>query len=60
MSAGGRDLEQMSMLAEVADVRDAEGCLLLAVARDEVEEGSGRGHWDQELAARFTSRSGCP
>lgn len=38
------------MLPEVADVPDAEGRLLRAVARDEVEEDGGRGHWDQELA----------
>ncbi|MGW7365417.1 ParB/RepB/Spo0J family partition protein [Streptomyces sp. NPDC054841] len=49
-SAGGMDLEQMAMLAEVDDVPNAEGRLLRAVARDEAEEGGGRGHWDQELA----------
>ncbi|MFD7283468.1 ParB/RepB/Spo0J family partition protein [Streptomyces sp. NPDC059862] len=49
-SAGGMDLEQMATLAEVADVPDAESRLLRALARDEAEEGGGRGHWDQELA----------
>ncbi|MFD4588310.1 ParB/RepB/Spo0J family partition protein [Streptomyces sp. NPDC058434] len=49
-SAGGMDLEQMAMLAEVDGVPHAESRLLRAVARDEAEEGGGRGHWDQELA----------
>jgi ParB-like chromosome segregation protein Spo0J len=49
-SAGGMDLEQIAQLAEVEDVPGAQDRLLRALARDEAEEGSGRGHWDQELA----------
>ncbi|MEU0914970.1 ParB/RepB/Spo0J family partition protein [Streptomyces althioticus] len=49
-SAGGMDLEQLSQLAEVEDVPRAQDRLLRALARDEAEEGGGRGHWDQELA----------
>ncbi|MFC8520487.1 ParB/RepB/Spo0J family partition protein [Streptomyces sp. NPDC057257] len=49
-SAGGMDLEQIAQLAEVEDVPRAQDRLLRALARDEAEEGGGRGHWDQELA----------
>lgn len=49
-SAGGMDLEQLAQLAEVEDVPRAQDRLLRALARDEAEEGGGRGHWDQELA----------
>lgn len=49
-SAGGMDLEQIAQLAEVDDVPRAQDRLLRALARDEAEEGGGRGHWDQELA----------
>jgi hypothetical protein len=49
-SAGGMDLEQIAQLAEVEDVPRAQDRLLKALARDEAEEGGGRGHWDQELA----------
>ncbi|MEJ8654956.1 ParB/RepB/Spo0J family partition protein [Streptomyces sp. MS1.AVA.4] len=49
-SAGGMDLEQMAMLAEVEEVPDAERRLLRAVTHDEDAEGGGRGHWEQELA----------
>ncbi len=45
------------MLAEVADVPDAEGRLLRAVARDEVEEDGGRGRWDLEHALRISGRT---
>jgi ParB/RepB/Spo0J family partition protein len=48
--AGGMDLEQIAQLAEVEDVPHAQDRLLRALARDEAEEGGGRGHWDQELA----------
>ncbi|MGI5397051.1 hypothetical protein [Streptomyces sp. CA-251251] len=44
------DLEQLAQLAEVEDVPRAQDRLLRALARDEAEEGGGRGHWDQELA----------
>jgi ParB/RepB/Spo0J family partition protein len=49
-SAGGMDLEQIAQLAEVEDVPGAQDRLLRACARDEAEDGGGRGHWDQELA----------
>ncbi|MFE9976232.1 hypothetical protein ACFYRD_37380 [Streptomyces hirsutus] len=49
-SAGGMDLEQIAQLAEVEDVPGAQDRLLRALARDEAEDGGGRGHWDQELA----------
>ncbi|MFI9040936.1 ParB/RepB/Spo0J family partition protein [Streptomyces sp. NPDC053726] len=49
-SAGGMDLEQIAQLAEVEDVPRAQDRLLRARARDEAEDGGGRGHWDQELA----------
>ncbi|MFF7987841.1 ParB/RepB/Spo0J family partition protein [Streptomyces sp. NPDC007901] len=49
-SAGGMDLEQIAQLAEVEDVPRAQDRLLRALARDEAEDGGGRGHWDQELA----------
>ncbi|WP_326757328.1 ParB/RepB/Spo0J family partition protein [Streptomyces phaeochromogenes] len=49
-SAGGMDLEQIAQLAEVEDVPRAQDRLLKALARDEAQEGGGRGHWDQELA----------
>ncbi|MGW1107929.1 ParB/RepB/Spo0J family partition protein [Streptomyces sp. NPDC002540] len=49
-SAGGMDLEQIAQLAEVEDVPGAQDRLLRALARDDAEEGGGRGHWDQELA----------
>ncbi|MFF4796056.1 hypothetical protein ACFY2M_41780 [Streptomyces sp. NPDC001276] len=61
MPAEDMDLEQMSMLTDVADMPAAEGRLLRAAARDEAEENGGPGHWDQELALlHFTSPSGCP
>ncbi|WP_369383299.1 ParB/RepB/Spo0J family partition protein [Streptomyces sp. cg36] len=49
-SASGMDLEQIAQLAEVEDVPRAQDRLLRALARDEAEQGGGRGHWDQELA----------
>ncbi|MCX5336873.1 ParB N-terminal domain-containing protein [Streptomyces sp. NBC_00140] len=49
-TAGGMDLEQLAQLAEVEDVPRAQDRLLRALARDEAEDGGGRGHWDQELA----------
>ncbi|MFD3923062.1 ParB/RepB/Spo0J family partition protein [Streptomyces sp. NPDC058595] len=49
-AAGGMDLEQTALLAEVSDVRDAENRLLKALKKDQEEDKGGRGHWDHELA----------